>query len=287
MDLLSQIKDLLICVDCKVGGLEVAADRQEIVCRNCGKRFRIVNSVPGFVTEELFGFSEVAAEKQTAFLEAKKIAYSGKSPVSSMYNHYHQYAAAVRLENGTIPRTLDIGFGIGEHYPHVTQAERQHCSFIGVDLDRFKLEYFSSLHPELPVLQANVFSLPFSDNCMDVVQILATLEHFPQVEVERLLDEAVRTLRPGGVLITCYPAEGGFMLRACQILMHALIRLRTGFDLENETMHHHQSTAVSIRNILGKRADLQRVDSRFYPFDFSCVDLALFVNETYRKIEER
>jgi len=285
MDNLSHIEDLLLCVSCRAGRLEVVADSQAIVCSECGTRFRIVNSVPCFVADELAGFSEVAQEKRASFLEAKRMAYFDKSPVSIAYNHYHKYAAARRLEVGPCPRTLDIGFGIGEHYPYITAEERQSYSFIGIDLDRFKLEYFSTRHPELPVMQANVFSLPFADNCMEVIQLLAILEHFSPREIDLLLDEALRTLQPGGLLITCYPAEGSSLLRVSQILMHGLVRFRTGFDLENETVHRHLSTARDIKAVLGKRADIERTGSRYYPFNMPCLNLSLFINEQYRKVK--
>jgi len=285
MKSINHILAFLICADCKAARLEVSADDHEIVCHACSRKFRIINSVPCFVADDFAGFSEVAPENRAGFLEAKRMAYFEKSPVSSMYNHYHRYAAARRLESGPCPRTLDIGFGVGEHYPYITAAERRSFSFIGVDLDRFKLEYFTTHHPYVPVLQADAFSLPFADNCMEVVQLLATLEHFSPLEINRFLDEALRPLQPGGVLIVCYPAEGGLLLRACQILMHALIRYRTGFDLESETMHRHLATAGEIRAVLGKRADLERVETRSYPFNSSNLNISLFINEQYRKVK--
>jgi SAM-dependent methyltransferase len=275
---------VLACTDCRSGSLDAAADGHEIVCSSCGRSFRVINAVPCFVAAESVDFSEVAPEKQAEFLEAKRMAYFGNSPLSSMYNHYHRFAAARRRSAGLCPRTLDIGFGVGEHYPHVTAEERQTGSFFGIDLDRFKLEYFAAGHPELPVLQADLFSLPFVDSCMDVVQLLAVLEHFSPAEIDRLLDEALRTLRPGGLLIVCYPAEGGLLLRGGQVLMHALIRFRTGFDLESEAVHRHRSTAAEVRALLGNRGNLERVETRFYPFNIPCLNLALFINEQYRKV---
>jgi len=273
----------MICIDCKSDKLEIADDDRMIICRQCGSASRIINNVPCCVADELASFSEVAPEKRANFLEAKQLAYFAKSPISALYNHYHKYAAFRRLQVGKTPRTLDIGFGIGEHYPFVTEAERQNRSFIGIDLDRFKLEYFTATHPELPVLQADLFNLPFADHCMEVVQILATLEHFPLPEIGKILDEALRTLKPGGVLIVCYPAEGGVFLRICQLLMHILIRMKTGFNLESEQMHRHRASAREIRRLLGKRTDLERSDTRNYPFNITSISLALFVNEQYRK----
>lgn len=283
MNNLTPILGLLKCVGCGSHALEVPADGGSVVCNGCGATFRIVNNVPCFVPDELIDFSEVAPEKRGRFIAAKEMAYSGTSLVNRMYNHYHEYAAARRRMVGTCPRTLDIGFGVGEHYPHLAEEERKGFSFIGVDLDRFKLEFFASGHPAFPVLQADVFRLPFADNSMEVVQILATLEHFSPDDISLILDEALRTLQRGGVLIVCYPAEGGALLRVCQVLMHTAIRLKTGFDLEHEHIHRHLSSAVDIRNILGNRPDLERSETRYYPLNLPLMSCALFVNEQYRK----
>jgi len=286
MDSLNHILDLLICVNCKSGRLQVVHGGLTFVCKECSSKFGIVNNVPCFVPDDLADFSEVTPLKRESFIEAKSMTYFENSFVSSMYRHYHEYAAARRLQVGPCPKTLDVGFGVGEHYPFITEAEKAAGNFVGVDLDRFKLEYFSELHPHVPVLQASAFNLPLADNCMEVVQLLATLEHFTLHEIDMILNEALRTLKPGGVLITCYPAEGGFLLRIGQVLMHALIRQRSGFDLENEKVHRHLSTASDIRKALEKRADLERTETCYYPFNLPCINLSLFVNEQYRKVPD-
>jgi SAM-dependent methyltransferase len=184
---------------------------------------------------------------------------------------------------GEIRRGVDVGFGIGEHYPFITEKEKVDGTFIGVDLDRFKLEHFSSLHPEITVLQASAFRLPFAASTVDLVQMLAILEHFPSGEITGLLDESLRILKPGGILIACYPAEGGLLLKFCQRVMHGYLKCRTGFDLDKGAIHRHLAAAEEIRSILGGRRELERIESRFYPLGVKSVELSLFVNETYRK----
>jgi len=274
---------VLACTGCGRGGLSFESGTDSIVCSGCGKRHPIINGVPCFVPDELVDFSEVDEAVRPAFLEAKRLAYSGDSFINRMYNHYHLFAATQRLKKSPPPLSLDIGCGMGEHYPFITERELADGAYIGVDLDRFKLEHLSSGHPEIPLVQGNAFSLPFPSGRFDLVQLLATLEHFGRNDIDKVLDESLRVLKPGGTLITCYPAEGGILLKTGQVLMHALIRVKSGFDLNNEKIHCHLSTALEIGLILDSRDDLELVESRYYPFGIPSINASLFVNSVYRK----
>lgn len=282
---LTGILKLLLCIHCRSRQLHPDSAGEAIHCGGCGRSFPIINGIGSFVSDDLINFTEVEPGTREDFLRAKKLAYSGDSFINKMYNHYHRYAAARRRAFGADPITVDIGFGIGEHYPHLSETEKKAASFIGIDLDRFKLEHFVKLHPEIPILQGSALTLPIADDCVDVVQLLATLEHFTPLEMGRVLDESLRILRPQGLLIASYPAEGGFLLRCGQKLMHWLIRFRTGFNLDTETIHHHPSSAFEVRKMLRSRDNLRLVESVYYPFGLNSINLSLFVNETYVKME--
>jgi SAM-dependent methyltransferase len=274
----------LVCIFCRSGHLERSDTGSAILCRDCGAAYPVLNGVPCFVADELVNFSEVALPDRDSFIAMKTLAYAGGTFISRMYNHYHHYAARRRREHGRGGITADIGFGIGEHYPFVTDKEKAEASVIGVDLDRFKLEFFAAAHPELPVLQASALQLPFADEVVGTVQLLATLEHFTPAELSMVIAEAQRILQPGGILIACYPAEGGLLLQSARKVMHGYIRLRTGFDLDSETVHHHPATAVQIKEALAGRSDLKIIDSSYYPLGISSINGALFLNETYVRI---
>lgn len=280
---LERILGLLACPECR-GGLCNGPEIDSLVCTRCGRKFPVVNNVVSLVQDDLVHFSEVKAASRLQFLEAKKMAYFNGSLVSHLYGSYHRYAAGRRRKLPADSLIVDVGFGVGEHYRFITSREKTESRFIGVDLDRFKLEYFTDLHPDVPVVQASAFSLPFAANSVDILQALATLEHFEREDMGRVLDECLRVLKPGGVLIACYPAEGSMLLRLCQLGMHSLIRFRTGYDLEREDIHHHLLTATEIQGILRKRPDLKNVESMYFPLHLSCISLSLFLNETYIKL---
>jgi len=278
-----RIEHLLRCTACE-GGLDAATDGTALACRSCGERFPVINGIPCFVGETLVDYSELSAAERPRFLEMKKIAYGGGSLVGRMYNHYHRFAAGRRATLTGYPVMLDIGCGMGEHYPHISEAERESAAYIGIDLDRFKLEHFRENHPEIPLLQATARHLPFAGESADLVQLLATLEHFSVADMGSMVTETLRVLKPGGMLIVSYPAEGSSLLKICQKLMHLYLRARSGFDLDGGDVHKHCTTAGEIRGVLGGRPELQRIETRYYPFGLPWMNLALFVNEQYRKV---
>lgn len=274
---------LMACVDCRSSGLILDEVSGEVSCQNCGKRFKNVNGVTAFVPDELLSGSELSPAERETFLAMKSVAYAGSGFVSRMYNSYHRYAAEKRGELEGKRITVDVGFGIGEHYPFITAQEKSDASFIGIDIDRFKLEHFSADHPEVPVMQATAFRLPFAASSVDLVQFLATLEHFPPGEIDGLLDETLRILKPGGSLIACYPAEGGLLLKLCQVVMHEYLKRKTDFDLDSGAVHRHLTGAEEIRAILGCRKELERQETCFYPCGIKSIHFSLFINEIYRK----
>lgn len=233
--------------------------------------------------DDLIYFSEVNEVNREQFIDAKKMAYFDDSVISNLYNHYHRYAAAKRAKLQDSSLTVDVGCGIGEHYRFLTTQEKNESRYVGVDIDRFKLEYFASIHPGIPLIQASGTSLPFADQSVDVLQSLATLEHFDRNDMVKVLDECSRVLKPGGALIVCYPAEGSKLLRFCQLCMHRLIKIKTGYDLEREAIHSHLSTAREIKDILRKRPDLKNVESIYFPLHLPSINLSLFLNEMYLK----
>ncbi|MDU0459009.1 MAG: class I SAM-dependent methyltransferase [Geobacteraceae bacterium] len=278
---LNKILDKLVCISCASGRLSCPVP-ETLLCGSCQATFRVVNGIPCFVAEELVSFSEVNETERQHFIDAKQVAYFSRSLISRLYNSYHQYAASRRT---LLPAalTLDIGFGIGEHYPFVSAREKAEASFIGLDIDRFKLEYFSALHPELPVVQASALQIPFRDESFDVIQLLATLEHFDAATAAAVLGEAMRVLKPGGHVLACYPAEGSLLLRTGQLIMHGWLRMKTGFDLEHEEVHHHVLSARDIQSLLLSVPGLERCESINYPMNVNNIQLSLFLNEMYRK----
>jgi len=81
---------------------------------------------------------------------------------------------------------------------------RQGCQFIGVDVVRQVCVEAHSRLPAVRVVQADIRSLPFRAGSFDAVLDLSTLDHLPNAEVTRTIDEYRRVLRNGGVLLVIF-----------------------------------------------------------------------------------
>ncbi|MFD0741495.1 methyltransferase domain-containing protein [Phytohabitans flavus] len=89
---------------------------------------------------------------------------------------------------------VDLGCGGGLLTPHLLGKGYRH---IGVDLTRSALEQ-AAAHGLTPV-QADAGAGPLADGCADVVAAGEILEHVP--DMPRVVAEACRVLRPGGLLV--------------------------------------------------------------------------------------
>ena len=90
---------------------------------------------------------------------------------------------------------IDIGCGPGNLYAIIGGTPQV---LIGVDISRGALEQAMQLG-YIPLL-ADAHDLPLVDNCADIVTLNAVLHHCD--DMAKVLSEAARLVRPGGVLIT-------------------------------------------------------------------------------------
>jgi len=123
----------------------------------------------------------------------------------SRYTYDHKRAITwkeiVRFEENFIPRdaaVLDLGAGYCDFINNVTAAKK----------------YAADISPELPnyategVIQINrggwnFFEIP--DGSLDVVQASNFLEHFVDEDIDKIIKEVKRILKPGGRLILMQP----------------------------------------------------------------------------------
>ena len=106
---------------------------------------------------------------------------------------------------GRVDRALDVGCGDGR-----LSAELDAAELTGADVSAVALGRARDRLPEARLAELEVDApLPFGDGEFDLVLIAETLEHVRDVQL--LLSEARRVLRPGGTLAVTTPATGPLM----------------------------------------------------------------------------
>jgi ubiquinone/menaquinone biosynthesis C-methylase UbiE len=96
---------------------------------------------------------------------------------------------------------LDVGGGTGAWRP-LLPAEITH---ICLDLDPLKLRGFRQKFTDGVALLADASALPFKRESVDAVLCAFMAHHLDDRTLERMIDEAERVLKPGGLLVFADP----------------------------------------------------------------------------------
>jgi len=100
-------------------------------------------------------------------------------------------------------KVLDLGCGNGRWYKVFKEKK---VDYFGVDNSEKLIEIAKENFPDAKFFVGNALNLPFPDNFFDKVYSIALLHHIPSEDFRiKVLKEAKRVLRPGGILIlTCW-----------------------------------------------------------------------------------
>jgi len=113
------------------------------------------------------------------------------------YWQRRRHQIVTQFAQGT-QQILDIGCGSSRILADLKGAT------VGLDVQLSKLRYARRYN--LPLVNGNIFQLPFNDNSFDCVICSQVIEHL--VEGDEPFDEMLRVLRPGGKLVLGTPDYG-------------------------------------------------------------------------------
>ena len=94
-------------------------------------------------------------------------------------------------------RVLDVGGGTGAIKTLIDPGVRHVC----VDLERAKLEGYAAKFADGRPVQADASALPVRDHAVDAVTLALVTHHLSEADLDVVLGEIARVLKPEGVLV--------------------------------------------------------------------------------------
>lgn len=141
--------------------------------------------------------------------EARRFAYPDRrrdQQVALMeYVRARQVVDLLREAGITAGRVLEYGCGSASMSIYLgTLGYRTFAldrSLSGLHVARLNQAMHAGGSPPLPVLVGDAMQLPMADGTFDVVMSYGLLEHFDDANLDRLLADVIRVLKPGGLFV--------------------------------------------------------------------------------------
>jgi SAM-dependent methyltransferase len=181
---------------------------------------------------------------------------------------------------------LEIGAGDICHLKH--WAERSHpkkylLADVSQDMMKFatdRLDAQGVAHETMMLLREQ--RLPLEDRSIDVIVSFYSLEHL--YPLEPYLEETLRVLKPGGVLIGAIPAEGGLAWGLGRALTsRRWFKKNTAIDPDKIIYWEHPNFAADILRMLDGRMERHHVS--FWPLPWMPFhDPNLIIRFQYRRV---
>jgi ubiquinone/menaquinone biosynthesis C-methylase UbiE len=201
------------------------AESGTLNCGSCGNTYQVMNSIPRFVSPHNyatnFGF------QWNRFRQTQLDSYSGL-PISHD-RFFSQTGWEPKELNGAT--VLDVGCGAGRFAEVVLNCG---ATVVALDYSSAVDACWENLkhHPNLSVVQGDIYSLPFKENCFDYVYCFGVLQHTP--DVKRAFGSLPPHLKLGGHLaVDLYPSTLSSRLHPRYLIRSVTKRMqeRRLFDL--------------------------------------------------------
>ena len=154
---------------------------------------------------------------------------------------------------------LHAGCGSGQ----VDAGVRKYTKVIPLDISLEALTLYRESNPDaMEVLHGSIFDIPLDDASIDGIYNLGVMEHFNTQEINAILTEFRRVLKPNGVVLLFWPPKFGLsvlVLKGAHYVLNNILK-------KNIQLHPHEITHITSRKhskeIL-KNAGLTLVDYSF------------------------
>lgn len=156
------------------------------------------------------------AEPESQYASFEHTFRGEREEIKQRAAHYLDTLASAGIAPGDLEVVLDLGSGRGEWLEVL--AERGYRGR-GVDTNRGMLETSRARGHDVVEADALDYLRAQADGSFAAVTSMHMVEHIPHPAVVRLLDEALRVLRPGGLLILETPNPENVLVGSCMFYM--------------------------------------------------------------------
>jgi SAM-dependent methyltransferase len=259
------LEAVLACARCHAG---MTANQREIRCEGCGTVYAITNGIPDLRpyaaddrTEEIAWTEHWSSDKQNSLVQR----------FFSFYRKAVFARAVAYFVRRYLPREgllVEAGSGTSET-SMLIEKNNGALRLVALDLIRPVLE---RCHPAMDVrICGDIFALPFQDNSLDGIWNVGVMEHFPHDQIDAILREFRRVLKPRARVVLLWPATFSIPQRILRVL-EWFINMRQ----RRERFRFHPDEISQLRSVAQGRTVLQRNGFRPVAIDVGLRTLMAF-----------
>ena len=213
---ISAISDRLsAAVACPLCRVSIPSTERGLTCANCGASYQVVNGIldlrPG-----------ATSPKPEELAWTEHWSDSNQHSISQRFFSFYRKAVFARAVAYFVDRYLsgegllvEAGSGTSETSMSIPKLKGAR-TLVALDLILTVLE---RCHPVMDVrICGDIFSLPFQNNSLDGIWNVGVMEHFTHAQIDAILREFRRTLKPGGRIVLLWPAKFSIPQRILRVL---------------------------------------------------------------------
>jgi len=254
---------VLRALACPTCGHGVSGPGASLHCMKCGAYFESRGRVLDFrragivrKQEELDWSEHWSAEKQHSASQKFFSLYRKAIFARAVAYFVDHYLAAEGL-------LVEAGSGTSETSMLIDKQGGRRI-LAAIDLIQAVLE---SCHPVMDVcICGDIFRLPFQDGTVDGIWNVGVMEHFTHPQIDAIMREFHRVLKPGGRAVLLWPAVFSIPQRILRVI-EFFINLRRPRDDKNRRFRFHPDEISQLRSAAQGRAVLNRNGFRTVKID--------------------
>ncbi len=187
-----------------------------------------------------------------------------------VFANFYRYNIIIKILNHFIKKhfkpgdmLLHAGCGSGK----VDMDVVKYAYVTALDISPEACKIYKLVHGEKAVVkEGSIFHLPFDDNSFDGIYNLGVMEHFTEEEIQTILKEFYRVLKPKGKIVLFWPPVNGVtvkVLDSAHFILNNILKKNIKLHPDEITRLRNKEHAMNI---------IKKTDFAFIEFYFGIKD---------------